>query len=92
METKVVPDKSLEVLIRKQEQFDELKRKLHTLQNSVILFASLLSKDDQIKYAIIGSFYLWSDLNNKSKVYSGEYKLEGETLKLINAHPTQPTD
>ena len=73
MTTKTMPDLE-SILIHKQDQFDELKNKLHTLQNSGILFASLLSKNDQIKYAILGNFYLWADLNNKSKIYSGEDK------------------
>lgn len=76
MTTKTMPDLE-SILIQKQSQFDELKNKLSTLQNSGILFASLLSKNDQIKYAILGSFYLWADLNNKSKIYSGKENPSG---------------
>ena len=31
-------------------------------------------------------------LVKKYKIPKGEYKLEGEILKLINAHPAKPTD
>lgn len=71
MNLQTMPDLE-DILSNKQAQFDELKSKLSTLQNSGILFASTLDINEQIKYAIIGSFYLWADINGKSKAYSGK--------------------
>ena len=72
MTLQTMPDLD-EILVHKQEQFDELKSKLSTLRKG-ILYPSTLDINEQIKYAILGSFYLWADINNKSKVYSGKEK------------------
>ncbi|MEK6952296.1 MAG: hypothetical protein AABX29_04730 [Nanoarchaeota archaeon] len=61
------------VLQQKQNQFNELQRKLSILRgyNIEVSYTLELTQEEQVKYAKIGSFWLWYDIN-KSKY---DYKI-----------------
>ena len=75
----------------------KIKKKDAESLNSVLSLIRKVNDDVQYKIKVleilnINAGAYMKILVQKYNVPKGEYKLEGETLKLINAHPTQPTD
>lgn len=58
---------------QKQTQYDDLFQKYNTLNSPVssvaVSYSLDLDYEEQIKYAKIGMFHYWADLNRKSTLY-----------------------
>lgn len=76
MNLTTMPERNLEetilIMSAKEMRKQDLQNKLDVLKANKRLKVSYtldLTKEEQIKYANIGMFYYWFDLNGKSKLY-----------------------
>ena len=63
-------------LQQKQNQIGDMLQKYDTLRSPTlgvdISYSLDLTYDEQVKYANIGMFHYWADLNNRSTVYKDD--------------------
>jgi len=74
MKLETSPEIGLEsILEHKQAQYDDLLEKHNTLNSPVssvaVSYSIDLDYNEQVKYAKIGMFHYWADLNKKSNMY-----------------------